>query len=475
MGEVTRAIVDFAVSADFDALPDSVPERVAVHMVDSLGVALAGTASPAVKVLGTYLRGQGFGNCGVTVVGSQMRAPPRFAALVNGTSIHADNFDDTSPQILPERTGGIHTSAAILPVVLALGEALDSSGKRLITAYSVGCEVASRLNHAMAPRHYAGGFHTTGTLNLFGAVTAAGVMLRLDPETLRNAIGLAASLSSGVRRNFGTMTEIMHAGLAAEQGIVAADLAKSGMTAAPDALDGTAGYVDAAAGSCDTGAIINKLGAPWVFETPGVWIKPYPNGSLTHPAADCLIRLLESARVSAEDIRQIRVRTNRRILNTLLQDLPSTVGQARFSMPFALAVCAVRGRLGLAEFTEATLMCPRIVDMMARVEHCAFDQEEEDFTNVTSFVEVVLASGQQLEGRSDHAPGSSARPFSFDEVSRKFTQCAVHGGYSQENAAKILPLTRKLRQLDRLDVLWSALSLPNPGHTGTNPKFRVDR
>ncbi|NBP73853.1 MAG: MmgE/PrpD family protein, partial [Alphaproteobacteria bacterium] len=171
------------------------------------------------------------------------------AAFANAAAAHADNFDDTTPQIQPDRTGGIHASAAVLPVALALAEQSGASGRDLIAAYLVGVDVASRLNHAIDARHYADGFHTTGTLSVFGAACAAASLLGLDRERSIAAIGIAASRASGVRRNFGSMAEILHSAHAAENGLAAADLASRGLSSAEDALDGPTGYFSAAAGA----------------------------------------------------------------------------------------------------------------------------------------------------------------------------------------------------------------------------------
>ena len=441
-GEVTRAIAEFAASRP--APPAHVVERGKIHILDSLGLALAGAASPLSKTLREQLADEGIAGRGATIFGSRLRAPPRFAAAANAAAIHADNFDDTTPQARPDRTGGIHASGAVLPVALSLGEATGAAGTDIVEAYLVGVEVASRLNHAAAPRHYGDGFHATGTLGVFGAAAAAGALMRLEPERLVYAIGIAASRAAGVRRNFGTMAEILHPGNAAESGIAAADLARRGVTAAPDALDGPAGYLAAAGGGCDPDEIAGRLGAPWAFEDPGVWIKPYPCGALTHPGAGLLLELTAAADVAARDIASIRVRTNPRILDTLLGAAPRDAAQARFSMEFVLAVAAVAGRVGPSEFTEATLGRGDVRDMMARVDYAAFDREEDDFTNVTTLIEIETADGRILSGRADHAHGSAKSPFSFEEATEKFNRCAAHGRHPPQKTARIPRLVANL-------------------------------
>lgn len=453
-GEVTKAIAEFAAGTSFRDIPEAVIARGRIHILDSIGLALAGAKSEASRIVREHFQGQGLlspdaGRGRVSVIGTGLFAPMRHAAFANGAAIHADNFDDTSPQARPDRTGGIHASGAVLPAALAVAEAGGLSGERLLAAYHVGMEVSSRLNHAMDARHYGDGFHTTGTLNVFGAAAAAGHAFGLDETSHIAAVGLAASQSSGVRRNFGTMAEILHSGHAAECGIAAADFARLGMTAADDALDGPVGYFAAAGGGYDAGEIVGKLGAPFVFEEPGVWIKPHPNGALTHPGAACLLRLLREASVEADAIRSIRVMTNPRVLRTLIHHDPQDAMQGKFSMEFTLAIVALERRAGLADFTDETLARSDIRSMMGRIAYSAYEETGPDFTNVTTLVEVELADGRKLFGRADYAAGSTRDPMSWDDVADKFRQCASYGGHPAEATERIVELVSGLdRQED---------------------------
>ena len=442
-GEVTDAIAAFACNAAIDDVPPAVLDRVRIHVLDTLGLALAGSVSEAAALLREHYVDQGIAANEArpgwaTIFGTLLFAPPRFAACANGAAVHADNFDDTTPQVRADRTGGIHASGAVLPAVLALAEARDAPAEDVVVAYLVGVEVASRLNHAMAPRHYGDGFHTTGTLTVFGAAAAAASLMRLDRPQIVHALALAASQASGIRRNFGTMAEILHPGHAAECGIAAADLAARGMTGASDALDGPVGYFAAAGGAYDASEIVGKLGKPWVFESPGVWIKPFPNGALTHPAASALLGLLTEHEVAAEDIRRIDVRTNARVLNTLIHHKPESAMQAKFSMEFTLAMMAVDRQVGLGEFTDAALERPDVRRMMDRVDYSSYDRALAGYTNVTSLLEVELEDGRRLTRRADYAPGSSSAPMDLAAVAAKFRQCATYGGFSDAEARRIV-------------------------------------
>ena len=456
-GDVTAAIADFAQSVPTADIPEHVIGRAKIHVLDSLGLALAGSVSDAARIVREDIAAQGFGGQGSAIIGTSLSAPPRFAAFANATAIHADNFDDTTPQVRADRTGGIHASGAVLPVALAEGQAIGASGMEMLRAYLAGIEVASRLNHTIAARHYGDGFHTTGTMNVFGAATAAAVLKGLGRAETVNAIGIAASHASGIRRNFGTMAEILHPAQAAQAGITAVDLAARGLTAAADALHGPVGYFAAAAGGYDPSEIVGRLGNPWVFEDPGVWIKPHPNGALTHPGAGCLLALLGDNDIAPEKIDRISVKTNDRVLKTLIHHNPSDGMQAKFSMEFTLAIVTIERQAGLGEFTTAMLNRADVRAMMGKVDYTSYDVADDGYTNVTTLIDVTLQDGKTLSGRADHARGSSTSPMDFDEVAGKFRGCAAYGHHPEERSASIESRVRALDSLESVSFLINDL------------------
>ena len=255
-------------------------------ILDALGLALAGSVSTLAPPLKRYLEAQCTSAGKSSVLGTALRTSPRFAAFANGCFVHADDYDDTQLAAAPDRVYGLltHPTAPVLAAVLALAEAEGRSGKEVLTAFQVGVEVECKIAEAISPRHYGDGFHTTGTIGSFGSAAACARLRGLDAARTAQALGVAASEAAGLRENFGTMTKPFHAGHAAEAGVVAADLAALGWTASPRILEARHGFFQAAGGGFDAAAITGRLGRPWTFSSPGVSIKPYPSGSLTHPA-----------------------------------------------------------------------------------------------------------------------------------------------------------------------------------------------
>ncbi|MDE0276942.1 MAG: MmgE/PrpD family protein [Defluviicoccus sp.] len=440
-------MAEFAGGLTFEDLPEPVLERGRVHVLDCLGLAIAGARTEAARIAGGHVAALGIADGGATVMGTSRRTVPRFAAFLNAAAMHADNFDDTNPQAMAERNGGIHATAPVLAAALAVAEERKASGRDLATALHAGIEIACRINHAIDARHYQGGFHATGTLSTFGAAAAAAMLRGLDRERIGHALAFTASAAGGVRQNFGSMVEILHPGLAAEAGIVAADLAARGLVGAADALGGKVGYFEAAGGGWDP-EWLGRLGDPWAIVDPGMWIKPFPNGALTHPAMTGLLALRREHGFGAGDIASLSVRTNRRVLETLIHHDPQTVGEARFSMQFALALIAVEGRAGLAEFTEATLARPDIRRAMERVRFTAYDEPEPGYTNMTTLLDVRLADGTRLRRRCDWAQGSTQSPMSFDEACGKFRQCTSFAGFPADSAEALIDTVRDLESVD---------------------------
>lgn len=456
---VTKYIADFAANLRFEDLPDTVVERGKVHILDSLGLNLAGSVAPVTRALREHVQWLGAGEDGASVLGTNEQAAMRFAASINATAIHADNFDDTCPQESPDRNGGIHASGPVLATALALSEMGLFSGQDLLVGFHVGVEIASRLNHAIAARHYADGFHSTGTLSVFGTAAAAGKLMGLDATGLEHAIAGAASRSAGIRRNFGSMVEPMHAGNAAEDGFVAADLASRGVTGAENILEGPSGFFEAAGGGYLEDAIVGRLGNPWAFDSPGMWIKPYPNGALTHPAMTSLGNLIRDNKITVKDVKRLGVRTNRRIQDILADDLPSTGLEAKFSMEFSLAVLLVDGEAGLGAFTDAAVARPDVQEVMGRVEFGIYDLPEPDYTNVTTLLDVELVDGTRLDGRADFARGSTQDPMSFDDVASKFRTCAAYVDWPKDKTEQAIDIIARIDRLDHLSDLTAALTV----------------
>src|SRR5919201_2634202 len=321
-------------------------------MLDGIGLAFAGSVAESGRIAREHFKTLG---CVATstVIGTPLRTAPRFAAFLNGTAMHADDYDDTQLAARPDRVYGLltHPTAPVLPAVLAVAEERAASGADVLDAYVIGTEVEMKVAEAIDPRHYRDGFHSTGTIGAIGATAAVARLVRAETDAASRALGVGASQAAGLRENFGTMTKPFHAGRAAESGVVAVDLAMRGWTAAENILEAPRGFFRAAGGGYDASSIEGVLGRPWSFESPGVSIKPHPSGSLTHPGMRVMQRLIAEHGIRADHVRRVRVGTNSNMPNALIHYRPRSALNAKFSMEFCMAILLLERKAGLAEFT----------------------------------------------------------------------------------------------------------------------------
>jgi 2-methylcitrate dehydratase PrpD len=279
------------------------------------------------------------------------------------------DYDDTQLSTSKEAVYGLltHPTTPVLNAALAVGAKEKISGMDLLLAYVIGVEVACRIADAINPRHYQSGFHSTATMGGLGAASAAGKIFRLSEEALLRTLGIAASMAAGLRENFGTMTKPLHAGRAAENGVTAALLARAGHTAADNILEARRGFFNAMAGGFDESKITGRLGNPYFMQEPGISIKPYPSGSLSHPAQDLILDLVKEHDLRAADIETIEVGTNSNVPNALIYPMPKTALEGKFSIPFCMAVGVLERKAGIAQFSNNKVRDRKVVELMKRV------------------------------------------------------------------------------------------------------------
>jgi len=452
----------FVVETKYEDIPAEVIELGKKSILDGLGLALAGSRADTGEICRQYLQKLGVCRGTATVVGSGQRTAPRFAAWANGVSIHADDFDDTQLSSAKDRVYGllVHPTVPVLPAILALGEGAGVSGKEFTLAYHLGVEVECKIAEAISPRHYQDGFHSTGTCGPFGSAAACAKLQRFDLSKILNTFGLVASQSGGLRENFGTMTKPFQAGHAAESGLASTELTALGWTAAEQILEAERGFFRAFGGTFDPEAIVNRLGKPWTFASPGISLKPYPSGSLTHPAMTELARLIRANHIQANQVERLDVGGNHNMTTTLLHHQPKTGLEAKFSMEFCLAILLLRGKAGLSEFTNQVVQAKEVQETMRKV-HFYVDPEAESagYDKMTSLLKIHLKDGRVIAGRADFGKGSPADPMTFDETAFKFRGCADYAEWSKTKTEKIITFVKNLESAPDISVLSPLLSV----------------
>ncbi|PYT47890.1 MAG: MmgE/PrpD family protein [Acidobacteria bacterium] len=458
---LTDYVGKFVSQAKYEDIPGEVVELGKKSILDGLGLALAGSKAQTGSLCRRYLERIGVCDGQSTIIGSARKTSPRFAAFVNGVSIHADDFDDTQLAVAKDRVYGllVHPTVPVLPALLALAERGGVSGKQLTLAYHLGVEVECKIAEAISPRHYQDGFHSTGTCGPFGSAAACAKLLQFEHSQILNTFGLVASQSGGLRENFGTMTKPYQAGHAAESGLVSAELVALGWTAAGQILEADRGFFHAFGGSYDPAAIMDRLGRPWTFVSPGISLKPYPSGSLTHPAMTELARMIEANNIQAAQVEKIDVGANHNMTTTLLHHEPKTGLEAKFSMEFCIAILLLEHEAGLKEFSDKVVQRADVQEMIRRVNfYVDPEAESAGYDKMTSLLKIHLKNGSSIAGRADFGKGSPANPMTFEEAAAKFRGCAGYADWPKVKTERIIAFVRALDSAPDVRALSPLLS-----------------
>jgi 2-methylcitrate dehydratase PrpD len=331
MTSLTDGIIDIAMRPA-DQVPDLPLDFAKLSLLDWMTCGIAGTYEPLAVKLRRLAAGEG-GEPLASVLGG-MRVPPRMAALVNGATSHALDYDDTHFAHVG------HLSVGIYPAALAIAEMQDASAEEMITAFLLGAEGAIRVGMTLGRAHYNHGFHQTATAGAFGATLAAGRLLGLDRSQMRHALGLCATRASGLTSQFGSMGKPYNAGIAAANGVECATLAGLGFTSADDGLMGDQGFVGAHLPGGGTASEPDMVFDSYLFPDNKYKLHACCHG--LHPMIEALLAAEETAGLTLDDISAFALATNPRWLAVCDIKRPRTGLEVKFSYNW-LAGMTLRG------------------------------------------------------------------------------------------------------------------------------------
>ncbi len=419
----TKQLAAFVHEMDYDALPPGTIARAKNAMIDTIGTALAGATDPVGDILTRYVIAQG-GTPQATVLGKGVRTSAPQAALVNGAMAHAFDYDDVNWSL----SG--HPSVPLLPAILAVGEAQGVSGKALLTAYVLGFEVEAKIGRGVNPTHYQLGWHATATIGGFGAAAAVAKLLNLSVDQTAMALSMAASMASGLRQNFGTMTKPFHPGHAAMSGVMAATLAQMGFTADAEILEAPFGFARLFTGSGEyhLERMTTTLGAPYDILDPGIVVKQYPCCAFTHRAIDGMIALLQQHPFGAEDVDSVECVLSQLASDVLIHPRPQTGLEGKFSLEYCLAAAILDHQAGIQQFTDSMVQRPQAQTLLQRVTRRlhprSAQQADSNGEELPVIVTVQLGDGRQYSQQVGVPKGHPDNPLSEAELHAKYRECA---------------------------------------------------
>jgi 2-methylcitrate dehydratase PrpD len=453
---IARDLAERIAGVTYDALPPDARHWAKVAILDTVGCTLAGASEPCARIAGRVITvGAAAGQC--LVFGTGRRLALLDAVLVNGTAAHALDFDDCS------NTLGGHPSAPILPALFALAETRVVDGRAFIAAYVAGWETETRIARGINFHHYEKGWHPTATIGVFGSAAACCHLLGLAPDVTATALGLAASFSSGLKANFGTMTKPLHVGHCSRNGLLAALLAADGFTANDGAIEHRQGFLQVfnGAGNFDAEAILRDWGQPWDIVQPGVAIKQYPCCGSTHPAVDAMLALVRDHGLTPGLVDRVDSWTHpRRLAHTNRPD-PQSALDAKFSVQYCLARALLDGRVSLEHFEGDSFRDPAIRALLPRI-HAAphSDMSMASTEHFGAELRVTLTDGRVLTATVARPLGRGPEnPLPARLLEAKFLNCASRA-LPMAASEKLLAALRELDSAPDVRAIVSAMQPP---------------
>lgn len=410
---VTREIVERALAIRTDAVPADVRQVAKQCILDWFAVSLAGADEPLARMLVDQAIEDG-GNPQAGVVGRKLKVSSRQAALINGSISHALDYDDVNFAM------GGHPTVAALPGVLALAEARKLSGDALLAAFLAAYETLCRVGRLVAPGHYARGFHATATVGSFGSAAGCAHLLGLDVEATSRALGIAGTQAAGLKSQFGTMCKPLHAGKAAENGLVGAQLAARGFSSRLDILECVQGFADTQSPDFNPEAALEEPRMGWHVRAN--LFKYHAACYLTHAPIEAARALQVEHGLKPSDLRKVTVRIDAGADKVCNIPTPRTGLEAKFSLRLTTAM-ALTGTdtASPATFTDTTAANQDLVQLRDRVQI----ELVKDWPNSQADVVVELADGRKLEKSFDSGIPAADVAAQGERVRAKFMSLAT--------------------------------------------------
>jgi 2-methylcitrate dehydratase PrpD len=458
----SKILANFAAALQFENIPAPELRRAEDLFLDWFGSALAGKGARPVEAIEHFAVTMGPAVGGSEVLISRRRTSPLFAAMVNAASSHFAEQDDV-------HNGAVfHPGTVVFPPVLALAQAIGSSGPELLTAAVAGYEVGIRVGEFLGRSHYQV-FHTTGTAGTLAAAAGAGRLLDLSPEQMLNAFGSAGTQSAGLWEFLRDAADSkqLHTAKAAADGLLSAYLAKEGFTGAKHILEGPQGMAAGMSSDADPAKLTDRLGERWaLIETS---FKFHASCRHTHPAADALQIAMAQHELKPEAITRVTAHVHQAAIDVLGPVLnPKTVHQAKFSMGTVLGIIALFSRAGMTDFVNH-FNDPRVA---AFREKCVmvFDPEVDHAYPKTWIgkVTVETADGRTLHGRVDEPKGDPGNTLTRRELEQKALRLVeFSGAATPEEMSRIFA---QIWNLTRITKINSFLNLES-SHAIAQPPF----
>ena len=411
---VTQQLAQHIAEAKYEAMPPEAVEAAKVVILDGIAVTLAGTREQAAQIVADYAREMG-GNAQCSAIGHGFKTSPPMAAFVNGVAGHVLDYEVMWHP-------ATHATSPTLPGILALAESRNMTGQDIISALITGFEVQGRIRVASADMPL-GGFHPPGLVGVMGSAAAGAVMLGLDTQQTRMALGIAASRAGTVSANTGTMTKSTHCGNAGRMGLEAALLAAKGFTANANVIEHETGYAAVLFGDdFDIDAVVRDFGNPYRLVNPGVAIKKHPSQYGTHRGIDAALDLQHRFSVDPDRITSVRIETP--VMRYVGRPFPETGLDGKFSFQYTVAASLLDRRIGIETFTDEAVHRPEVLELLGKTTVDMRLEIPANFEDMWVTVNIDTVDGQTYRSHCDRPRGIWGNPLSREERLAKVRSCA---------------------------------------------------
>ncbi|MCH2501971.1 MAG: MmgE/PrpD family protein [Dehalococcoidia bacterium] len=455
--EITRTLAKFASNVNYEDLPPDVVDRAKYFCLDFAGVTLNGSTTDSAKAVVRALDDVGRSGPS-TIVGTNKRALPEYAAMANGTAFHSIEMDDVNNE------ASLHPGVVAFPTALAMADIAPVSGKDFISAVVAGYDVIIRLGRALKPKeHYGRGFHPTGTCGAFGGAAVAARLLGLQGDDYTHALGIAGSQAAGSMEYLaqGAWTKRLHPGWSAHSGIWAALLARAGYSGPTTILEGRDGFLNAYSGDPDPSLVLKDLGEE--YQVTRTSVKPHACCRYNQGPIDCLLEIGKSNDFQAMDIEEVKIGVLSQGMRLVAEPVeakrnPKSVVDMQFSMPFAAAVALSYGSASLNEYAIGIPDRPEVRHIMDRVQ-CVTDPKLDAQTPklFPAWAEVRTSNGRTMRSELTYPKGDPENPVTWDEMRTKFNLLSAPV-ISSQRQKEIISAIDSLEQMDDVRQLASLLS-----------------
>ena len=454
--KLAEIVAEFITSQKYEDLPPKITEHVKHYIIDLIGCTVGASREHQANAMLDFVKSEG-GNPNSSVFAHGLKTSAMNAALANGTMGHSFDFDDD------HREGTMHPTVAVMPGVFALGEKIGANGKDFLRSLILGLEVMIRVGESFLGKTYYQGFHPTGTCGVFGAAAGCALILGLNTKQVTYAIGLAGSFAAGLLewRTEGSWQKPLQAGHPAMCGVLSAELAKHNFIGARTIFDGPDGFIRAYSFQdiYDYSRITETLGKKWEMDETS--IKVHACCRFGAPVADCGLELYKQG-VRAKDVEKIVAKVGDftvRVLCTPPEPKvrPVTHVDAKFSLPYTLAVALVKNKTGVDEFREEVLGDKEVLALIDKISW-EIDPEAEKFypKAYPATVIATMKDGRTFQAHVDYPKGDPENPAPLEEIVEKFNML-TEKFYNADRRKRIVDEILKIDKIDNITKIGDLL------------------